>query len=141
MRLTAGLVFARFCRYRLGVACLIAAGVGLAVLPLPASAGPGSGTAAIAPSSPVRAGSSGTWAITYVAAEDFGNLLGGQITIDVPAGWTAPQSTDSTAAGYVWPVSPDQVTLLSTSGQTITLELGALPATPFLAGDSVTVVY
>ncbi|HEY6221717.1 MAG TPA: hypothetical protein VIX13_04205, partial [Candidatus Eisenbacteria bacterium] len=111
MRLTAGLVFARFCRYRLGVACFVAAAMGLALSSLPASAGPGSGTATIAPSSPVTAGSSGTWAITYVAAEDFGALLGGQITIEIPAGWTPPQSTNSAAPGYVQTALPDHVTL------------------------------
>ncbi|TMQ62970.1 MAG: T9SS type A sorting domain-containing protein [Candidatus Eisenbacteria bacterium] len=141
MRLTAGLVFARFCRHRSGVACLVAAALGLAFSSAPAIAGPGSGTATIAGSSAVVAGASGTWAITYVAAENFGALLGGQITIEIPSGWTAPQSSDSSSAGYVRPEPPDHVTLLSTSGQTITVQLGALPATPFLAGDSVTVVY
>src|SRR5436189_243433 len=50
MRLTAGLVFARYGRFRAGLACFIAAGLGLALSSLPASAGPGSGTAAISPS-------------------------------------------------------------------------------------------
>src|SRR5437867_9013719 len=141
MRLTAGLVFARYGRFRAGLACFLAAGLGLALSSLPASAGPGSGTATISPQPPVAAGSSGTWAITYVAAENFDVLLGGEITIEIPAGWTAPQSTNSAAPGYVAPASLDHVTLLSVSGQTVTVLLGALPATSFLAGDSVTVVY
>src|SRR2546427_292167 len=105
------------------------------------TAAPPSGPAAISPASPVTAGSSGTWAITYVAGEDFDTLLGGAITIDIPVGWTAPQNTDSTAAGYVRPSDPSHVTLVLISGRTIQARLGALPATPFTAGDSVAVVY
>jgi hypothetical protein len=139
MRVTACIEFARFCRSRAGLALLTTACLGLAAIP--AIAGPGSGTASMAPASPVAAGSSGVWTITYVAAEDFNLLLGGEVTIEIPAGWTAPQTSSAAAPGYVEPADPAHVTLLTVSGQTVTLRLGALPASPFLQNDSVAIVY
>ena len=61
-------------------------------------AAPGSGTAVIAPSGDVTAGTLGKWTITYTAAEGFS---GGEISLLIPAGWTLPQSANNSEAGYV----------------------------------------
>src|SRR2546426_11437609 len=131
MRLNAGFEFVRSGRSRVGAARLLAAGLFSIFVAVPAIAGPGSGTAAVSPASPVVAGSSGTWAITYVAGEDFDTLLGGAITIDIPVGWTAPQNTGSTAAGYGRPSAPSHVTPVLISGPASQAPPGARPATRF----------
>lgn len=117
--------------------------VGVALLACVARAGaaPGSGAATITPSTSVVAGSTGTWAITYTAAESFDVLQGGKITIDIPAGWTAPQVSDSTVSGYIRPESAAFVDSVAVSGQTIFVHLGGLLAPQFLAGDSIRIVY
>ena len=75
-----------------------------------AEAGAGSGTASILPPNSVVAGKTGTWTITYVAAENFAaHPTGGWIEIVVPPGWTAPQLVDSTAAGWVKPANSTYV--------------------------------
>ena len=63
-----------------------------------ASSQPGSGSADITLPDDVVAGSSGTWSITYTAAQAFKN---GTITVTVPAGWTTPQTGSNVSAGYV----------------------------------------
>ncbi len=58
----------------------------------------GSGTATINPSSDVVVGESGTWTIRYTAAEAF---TSGAIELEIPDGWSAPQISASSLAGYV----------------------------------------
>lgn len=106
-----------------------------------AGAGPGSGAAAIAPSTSVPAGSNGTWSITYTAAEDFAIATGGTITIEIPAGWTAPQNLDPGAPGYVEAESALFLDSLTVSAQNVRLRLGTPPLPQFLVGDSLRLVY
>ena len=61
--------------------CLLSA----MLLPAAAGAQPGSGTAVIAPSAGVVAGSSGTWTVTYTAADDFST---GIVRLVIPSGWS-----------------------------------------------------
>ena len=113
----------------------------LALCPDFARAAAGSGTATILPPSTVVAGKTGTWTITYVAAENFAaHPTGGWIEIIVPSGWTAPQLVDSTAAGWVKPANMTYVATITTSGQSIRLRLGT-PSNQFTTGSAISVVY
>jgi hypothetical protein len=58
----------------------------------------GSGTADIAPTT-VTAASTTTETLTYTAVAG-GIAAGGQVTMVVPANWSAPQTTSSSAAGF-----------------------------------------
>lgn len=64
----------------------------------PALAGPGSGAAVILPPGNVSAGTAGTWSVVYTASEQFS---GGIVSVDIPSGWTAPQTAQPTSPGYV----------------------------------------
>lgn len=80
----------------------------------------GSGTAAIAPTTQ-PASSPTTLTETYTAAA--GGLSGGSLTITVPTGWTAPNTT-SGSAGYVTSTAGS----VSTSGQVITVSGLTMPS-------------
>jgi hypothetical protein len=85
----------------------------------------GSGTAAINPSSGVAAGGLGTWTIRYTAAEAFSS---GTIAVVIPDGWSAPQISASSSAGYVT-VSSDGVleaSPLAIAGRTIIVSVDTL---------------
>src|ERR687886_196365 len=58
----------------------------------------GSGTMTVSPSS-VAASSSVTESFTYTAAT--GGTSNGSISILIPSGWTAPQTSSGSTAGYV----------------------------------------
>ena len=123
---------------------LVAAALAVASLslwPEFVNAAAGSGTANVLPPSTVVAGKTGTWTITYVAAENFApHPTGGQIEIIVPAGWTAPQLVDSTAAGWVKPANSTYIASITTSGHAIRLVLGT-PSNQFTTGTAVSVIY
>jgi hypothetical protein len=80
-------------------ACAITA-VLLCIAAGTALAGPGSGTAEMWPSIDPQAGTYNRWTIRYTAAEEFGDF-GGLVTVDIPVGWSAPQLSDSSQAGFV----------------------------------------
>lgn len=109
----------------------------LAILWIPAAvcAGPGTGTATVSPTDDVEAGSTGSWSIQYVAAED---TFTGVIEIVIPDGWSPPQNADSAAAGYVTAssVQPLANPALLCAGSTVTVDVDTL-----WNGDTVTVVY
>jgi len=109
--------------------------------PAHARAGAGSGSAAIAPSDAVVAGTSGTWVFTYTAADSFDPGTGGIVWINIPPGWTPPQTTDASQPGYVQVLDGAALNAITVSGGRIALTLGAAPQTPFAPGDSVRVVY
>jgi hypothetical protein len=114
---------------------LSAASFALAMTWAPSLAGPGSGSASITPSADVAAGSAGTWSIQFTAAEPMQN---GQLRVTIPTGWTAPQSTGSTTAGYVT-VSTNQPAgnpLLAVGGQVVTIAVDTLST-----GNTITLVY
>lgn len=100
-----------------------------------AIAGAGSGTATISPPASVPAGTIGTWSIQYTAAETMDN---GRVRITIPAGWTAPQSSSSSTAGYVTVATnePSGSPLLSVGGQVITVDVDTLTV-----GNTLTIVY
>ena len=90
----------------------------------------GSGTMVVSPSG-VSAGSTGrTLAFTYTAAG--GGMIGGTVQLVVPGGWTAPQDSSSSGAGYV----TSSAGTLSTSAQTITVSDLTMSS-----GQSLTVTY
>ena len=106
-----------------------------------ANAAAGSGTATILPSGSVVAGKTGTWTVTYVAAENFApHPTGGFIEIRVPTGWTPPQLVDSTVAGWVKPANSTYVASITTSGQAIRLRLGT-PSNQFTTNTAISVIY
>ncbi|HET6350014.1 MAG TPA: Ig-like domain-containing protein, partial [Candidatus Krumholzibacteria bacterium] len=100
-----------------------------------AFAGPGSGSAIITPSASVAAGAAGTWSIQFTAAE---NMLGGQVRVTIPSGWTAPQSGNATSAGYVTVSTddPSGTPSLSIASQAVTIDVDTLSV-----GKTVTLVY
>jgi len=103
--------------------------------PLAASAGPGSGSATISPPGTVTAGANGTWDIVYTASEPMAN---GRVRVTIPAGWTTPQSTSSTSAGYVSVVTnePGATPSLSIGGSEITVDIDVLSP-----GATITISY
>ncbi|MCX5753214.1 MAG: Ig-like domain-containing protein, partial [Candidatus Krumholzibacteria bacterium] len=115
----------------------LAAGLGAFMLfaGVPVFAAGGSGTAAISPSSDVSAGGLGTWTIRYTAAEAFSS---GTIALAVPDGWSAPQISTPSSAGYVT-VSSEGVLgapALAIAGRTITVSVDTLDA-----GQTIDIVY
>jgi len=104
-------------------------------------AGPGSGTAEIWPRSDT-AGTYGSWTIRYTTAEDFHWWDGGTIEIEIPAGWSTPQISDSTAEGFVRAVSnqPQDLDSIKVNNRTIQVFLGAFFHW-FMVGDYVDVTY
>ncbi|MGA3023124.1 MAG: hypothetical protein ABSE66_10130, partial [Thermoplasmata archaeon] len=60
----------------------------------------GSGGASVAPTSTFAGTTNNTETLTYTAATG-GAAANGVVELSVPSGWTAPQKTTSTAAGYV----------------------------------------
>ncbi|MBI4364853.1 MAG: hypothetical protein HY568_05425, partial [Candidatus Latescibacteria bacterium] len=117
----------------------------VALAAAPAGAGPGSGSAIIVPTSAVPAGSYGIWTVQYVASEDF-PISGGLIEVVIPSGWTPPQKTNSTSAGYVNWTDVNRVDSLTISGQTIRVHLGGADSVTdsshrFLVGDAISVLY
>ena len=95
----------------------------------------GTGTATIGPSGDVAAGALGTWTIRYTAAEAFSS---GTIAVVIPDGWSAPQISASSSAGYVT-VSSEGVlgaSPLTIAGTTIIVSIDTLDA-----GQTVDIVY
>lgn len=130
---------------RFGRVALLAGLVVLAGVPAGATriayAGSGSGVASTTPAAPAAAGSTGTWTITYTATEDFAIPGGGMITIEIPAGWTAPQITSAALPGYVQPESFVFVDSITVVGRVIRVHVGAPPKPRFKLGDSVSIRY
>ncbi|MCI0451457.1 MAG: Ig-like domain-containing protein, partial [Candidatus Latescibacteria bacterium] len=112
------------------LAAFLAAGVAALT-----TAGPGTGTANISPSSSVAAGSSGEWSITYTAAELHDD---GTLRVTIPTGWTAPQDGSATSPGFVTVATnePTGAPGLSVAGQVITVVVDTLNA-----GNTITIVY
>ncbi|MCK4537240.1 MAG: Ig-like domain-containing protein, partial [Candidatus Krumholzibacteria bacterium] len=104
-------------------------------LPSLVLAAPGSGTAVIAPSGQVIAGSEGKWTITYTAAEAFSS---GVVYLTIPAGWTMPQISNGTSAGYVTVTSEGtlEATPVVISGMAIQVYIDTLST-----GETVDIVY
>ncbi|MDH3198696.1 MAG: hypothetical protein OEO21_10700, partial [Candidatus Krumholzibacteria bacterium] len=109
----------------------------VAVAAVPAAlAGPGSGSAAIAPALDVSAGAAGTWAVTYAAGEAFQS---GTVRLVIPASWSAPQGASSGGAGYVTVATNEPTgtpSISSVVGQTITVTVDTLTA-----GNTITITY
>jgi hypothetical protein len=105
-------------------------------------AGPGSGTAEMWPKIDAGAGTYNRWTIRYTATEDFYWLYGGTVTIEIPAGWSAPQLSDSTVDGFILATSsqPQDLDSVNVVGTTIRLHLGAFPYW-FGSGEYVEIIY
>ncbi len=118
----------------LGAAVILAAGA--------AHATPGSGTATIAPSEPVAAGSTGTWTIDYVAAESFHPSRGGLIIVTIPEGWSPPGSGPLIAPGHVVVSGPgSSIDSVVVNGRDIRVYAGSNAGDRVLAGDHLLVGY
>src|SRR5207247_2026601 len=91
------------------------------------NAADGTGTIGIS-TSPVLAGTANTETLTYTAPT--GGMTNGSVTVDVPAGWTAPQT--GAGAGQV----TSDVGSISVSGQTITVS-----SLSRNAGQTMTITY
>jgi hypothetical protein len=96
--------------------------VGITAITAQAAAGDGSGTMTVSPPS-VSAGSTNTFALTYTARG--GGGLTGQVTVDVAAGFTAPQVTSSADPGFVSITGGTcaSKTIAGVSGQTVTINM------------------
>src|SRR5512135_2645902 len=106
--------------------CALLLLVGAVASPPRAHAAAGSGTATITPPGAVVAGGTGSWTVTYIAAEDFANG-GGYFEVDIPAGWTPPQRTNPTQAGYIGWTNPVVVDSVVISGMAVRVYLGTPP--------------
>jgi hypothetical protein len=126
------------------VSVLLVAACAVFFLAAPATclAGPGSGTAEMWPKIDAVAGTYNRWTIRYTAAEDFDWLNGGTVTIEIPAGWSAPQLADSTVDGFIRAAStnPQDLDSVVVLGRTIRLHLGDFPYW-FRTGEYVEVIY
>src|SRR5580765_2649492 len=101
------------------------------------AAGPGSGTAEIAPSGAAAAGSTGSWVITYRAEEGFPhNAFGGVVDVEVPAGWSPPTLTVG-QPGEVTVSSPHVSSVVILPPRTIRMTVGNAPFQKFNIGDSI----
>ncbi len=119
--------------------CSMLALLGMFVPASSVLAAAGSGSASIIPSGAVVAGSTGTWTVSYLADEDFGNQ-GGYFEVEMPAGWTPPQHANPTQAGYVNWTDPTKVDSVTISGMTVRVYLGT-PPEKLLAGQVLSVLY
>src|SRR3954470_10133862 len=81
-----------------GVAMLLGAAVACSFIASRAHAAAGSGDAILFGPNPATAGQHDEWTIQYHATEPF--LAGGVVEIQIPPGWSPPQSADSIAPGY-----------------------------------------
>ncbi|MGH8996657.1 MAG: cell wall-binding repeat-containing protein [Acidimicrobiales bacterium] len=96
---------------------------------LPAGAADGTGTMTVSPTFATVSSSGNTLVFTYKAAVSITN---GELTVVVPAGWSVPTATTSTAAGY----TTAGCGLVTSSGSTIQVTLPSL-----LPGAMCTVTY
>ncbi len=104
------------------------------------AAGPGSGAADLSPPTPVVAGATGSWVITYRAEEGFPHSNGGAVDVEIPAGWTPPTLVVN-LPGEVTVVSPHVSSITILPPRTIRLIVGEAPFQKFNVGDSVRIVY
>jgi hypothetical protein len=103
-------------------------------VPTVAGARSGSGTASITPSADVTVGATGTWTITYTAAETFST---GTLEVVIPNGWTPPQDGNSFTAGFVRvTINGSETDGFSVAGRTITVSVDTLSV-----GEEIAVVY
>jgi len=96
---------------------------------------PGSGTAVIAPSTDVTAGTQGTWTLTYTAAEPFSS---GLVKYTIPTGWTTPQNSSSTSAGYITATSDDPSAVL---GISVAGQIVSVTTTVLATGKTISLLY
>ncbi|KPJ61688.1 MAG: hypothetical protein AMJ46_01070 [Latescibacteria bacterium DG_63] len=89
-----------------------------------------------------QAGTYNRWTIRYTAEERFDNN-GGMVTVEIPAGWSAPQLSDSTQAGFIRTAieNPEDLDSVTVSGRTVRLYLGGRPGRWFRTGEYVEVIY
>ncbi|HET9251683.1 MAG TPA: Ig-like domain-containing protein [Candidatus Eisenbacteria bacterium] len=123
------------------IACAAAFASLATLAPSRAHAVPGSGTATIAPSTSVPVGTAGTWVVTYVATESFAWPQGGRVRVQIPSGWTAPQTTSPAQPGYVRVLDMASVHQYWVTGSTIEIDLGRPPENAFAAGDMIRISY
>lgn len=99
------------------------------------TAGPGSGTATISPTSSVGAGTSGTWSLVYTAAETIDN---GTVRITIPSGWSTPQTSSAMSPGFVTLATdePTGAPGLSVAGPVVTIAVDTLNV-----GNTLTLAY
>ena len=77
----------------------------------------GSGTMTVSPASVVAASTGANVVLTYTAAT--GGTSDGQVDVVVPPGWTTPQSTSATSAGYTTATGGSGSDAVGVSGSTI----------------------
>jgi len=105
-------------------------GIGLS-FPQATIAADGSGTCALSPSQVIE-NTDTTLTFVFTVAE---TMDGGSITIEIPGGWSVPQSSSGTA-GYTVGTSTGTIGTLTFSSQTITV-----PITTLASAQTITVVY
>ena len=92
----------------------------------------GTGTMTVSPTA-VQASSTGNvLTFTYTAAT--GGTSGGEVDVTVPSGWTAPQTTNSSSAGYV-------TTTCSGASVAVSSRIIKVTSLTLTGGSSCTIVY
>src|SRR5690348_6066265 len=99
-----------------------------------AFAGAGSGDAGVFGPNPAIAGQHEEWTVQYHATESF--AAGGVVEIQIPPGWSLPQSSDSVAPGFFQALGDSGIDSVDTSGPTIRVHLS-----PPFAADSYFWIY
>jgi hypothetical protein len=95
------------------------------LMPSALAALPGSGAAVITPPATAVAGEMGSWNITYTCEDPFTN---GTLIFAIPAGWTPPQDSSPTAAGYILVDGDDPLAtpVVTISGQEVSIFISNL---------------
>ena len=127
-----------FSRYLLlGLVLLIHGAVNTALAGGTPEAGNGTGTIVVTPTYACAASTGNSFAFTYTLLSGSMAKSGAQVTITVPTGWTAPQTTNPSNPGYISYTSATTKTLAVTGTWTISVTYGANTA----ASESFTLSY
>ena len=97
----------------------------------------GQGEGSISPADTVIVNTTGTWTITYTAANPNNDNVCHMVTIEIPQGWTLPQTIDPYSAGYV----TTTYSFASGYGVTVSSRLVILPVGNMSNGDIINVEY
>src|SRR5690349_19301521 len=104
-----------------GAMALLGVAVACSFIASRASAGAGSGDALLFGPNPATAGQHEEWTVQYHATEPF--AAGSVVEIQIPAGWSQPQSSDSIAPGYFAFLGDAGIDSVDASGHTIRVHL------------------
>jgi len=100
------------------------------------TAGDGSGTMAVSPTTAVNETTGNDFTFTYTAPA--GGLDEGEITVLVPTGWTTPSATTSSPGGFTSTCGPDEHNAVTTVAEG---HLMVVPGVTLAEGETCTIEY